>query len=88
MFEEGGEELGVGDHVLAAHRLPDGVHREGGDPQVHRPDPHLAGHDRADGRAAGTVVSHNKFLTTLYVVVFVSGFQFQYTLPVLGLPLA
>ena len=46
---EGREQPGVGGHVLHAHRLPDGVHREGGHAQVHGPDAHPGRDDGADG---------------------------------------
>ena len=46
---EGREQPGVGGHVLHAHRLPDGVHGEGGHAQVHGPDAHPGRDDGADG---------------------------------------
>lgn len=55
---EGGEQPGVGGHVLHAHGLPDGVHGERGHPQVDGPDADPRRDDGPDRGAAGTVVSH------------------------------
>ena len=69
---EGREQPSVRGHVLHAHRLPDGVHREGGHAQVHGPDAHPGGDDGADGGAAGAVVPHYKLLGVRQVQVVVT----------------
>ena len=62
LSEESCEEASVGGDILHPHGLPDGVHGEGGHPQVDRPDPDPGRDDGSNGGAAGTVVPHNKLL--------------------------
>ena len=62
LSEESRKKTSVGRHILHPHSLADGVHGEGGHPQVDSPDPNPGRDDRPDGGAAGTVVPHNKLL--------------------------
>ena len=62
LSEEGCKETSVGGHILHPHSLADGVHGEGGHPQVDGPDPDPGRDDRPNGGAAGTVVPHNELL--------------------------
>ena len=62
LSEESCEEASIGGDILHPHGLPDGVHGEGGHPQVDRPDPDPGRDDGSNGGAAGTVVPHNKLL--------------------------
>merc|ERR550517_1737505 len=62
LSEESRKKTSVGRNILHPHSLADGVHGEGGHPQVDGPDPNPGRDDRPDGGAAGAVVPHNKLL--------------------------
>ena len=62
LSEESCEEASIGGHVLNPHCLADGVHGEGGHPEVDGPDPDPGRDDRPDGGSARAVVPHNKLL--------------------------
>jgi len=62
VLEEALKEPDVILYILAAHGLPDAVHRERRNPHIHGPDPDPTGYDGADGAAARRVVTNNELL--------------------------
>ena len=62
LLEKGGEQLGIGRHVLAAHCLPNRVHGEGGHPKVHSPDANPGRNNRPNCGATRTIVPHYELL--------------------------
>merc|ERR1719234_2090092 len=84
LSEEGCKETSVGGHILHPHSLADGVHGEGGHPQVDGPDPDPGRDDRPNGGATGTVVPHNKLLHWRDEKAHVAGIQSLHWLHTFG----